>query len=44
MNALERAAIERDSRVNEKLIDASVYTPEYRRAREILREFAQTIG
>ena len=41
---LERTAIESDSLVSEKLHNVRVFTPKYRRAREILRESVQTIG
>ncbi len=41
---LERTAEESDSLVSEKLPNVRIYTPKYRRAREILRESVQTIG
>ena len=41
---LERSAKESDSLVSERLPNARVYTPKYRRARGILRESVQTIG
>ena len=41
---LERTAKESDSLVSEKLHNVRASKPEYRRAREILRESVQTIG
>ncbi len=41
---LERTAKESDSLVRKRLPNIRVYTPKYRRAREILRESVQTIG
>ena len=41
---LERTAIESDSLVSEKSPHIRICTPKYRRAREILRESAQTMG
>ena len=42
--ALERAAVESESLVHENVTQRNVYTPEYRRARGILRESAPTMG
>ena len=42
--ALERAAIESDSLVGEKIGTVIVYIPKYHRAREILWESAPTMG
>ena len=42
--ALERAALESDSLVRENVKQYNFHTPEYRRARGILRESAPTMG